>query len=195
MNNLHINQPQSTSVNSISYISRSQEKEWGKKGSRRKDLSPVILHRLYFTYNNNLLHLYSTFLDTQSALHSGGGVSSSTTSVQHPPGWCDGSHSAPERPPHTSLLMERRWCDEANQCMGMIRRPWWSEANGQIWPGCQGYTPTLYEYYFLMTTESQDLGLMSHPKDGAFYSIVSPSLHWGVRTHTDHRVSTPCWPH
>ncbi len=24
---------------------------------------------------------------------------------------------------------------------------------------------------FLMTTESQDLGLTSHPKDGAFYSI------------------------
>ncbi len=81
MNNLHINQPQSTSVNSISYISRSQEKEWGKKGSRRKDLSPVILHRLYFTYNNNLLHLYSTFLDTQSALHSGGGS-------PHPPPVC-----------------------------------------------------------------------------------------------------------
>ncbi len=48
---------------------------------------------------------------------------------------------------------------------------------------------------FLMTTESQDLGLTSHPKDGAFYSIVSPSLYWGIRTHTDHRVSTPCWPH
>ncbi len=48
---------------------------------------------------------------------------------------------------------------------------------------------------FLMTTESQDLGLTSHPKDGAFYSIVSPSLHWGVRTHTDHRVSAPCWSH
>ncbi len=23
---------------------------------------------------------------------------------------------------------------------------------------------------------------------------VSPSLHWGFRTHTDNRVSTPCWP-
>ncbi len=30
---------------------------------------------------------------------------------------------------------------------------------------------------FLMTTESQDIGLTSHPKDGAFYSIVSPSLY------------------
>ncbi len=29
----------------------------------------------------------------------------------------------------------------------------------------------------------------------AFDSIVSPSLYWGVRTPTDHRVSTPCWPH
>ncbi len=48
---------------------------------------------------------------------------------------------------------------------------------------------------FLMTTESQDLGLASHPKDGAFYSIVSLSLHWGVRTHTDHRVGNPCWSH
>ncbi len=58
-----------------------------------------------------------------------------------------------------------------------------------------GVTPLLFTRGFLMTTESQDLGLMSHPKDGAFYSIVSPSLYWGVRTHTDHRVSTPCWPH
>ncbi len=31
----------------------------------------------------------------------------------------------------------------------------------------------------------------SHPKGGAFSSIVSPSLYWSIRTHTDHRVSTP----
>ncbi len=48
---------------------------------------------------------------------------------------------------------------------------------------------------FLMTTEWQDLGLTSHPKDSAFYSIVSASLYWGIRTHADCRVSTPCWPH
>ncbi len=56
-----------------------------------------------------------------------------------------------------------------------------------------GVTPLLFTRSamgFLMTTESQDLGLTSHPKDGAFYSIVSPSLYWGIRTHTDHRVST-----
>jgi len=28
-----------------------------------------------------------------------------------------------------------------------------------------------------------------------FDSIGSVSLCWGVRTHTDHRVSAPCWPH
>ncbi len=70
-------------------------------------------------------------------------ISSSTTSVQHPPGWCDGSHISPERPPHTSY----RWrgdSDESIQCMGMIRRPWWSEASGQIWPGCRVNTPTLF---------------------------------------------------
>ncbi len=38
------------------------------------------------------------------------------------------SHSAPEHPPHTSLLVERRQSDEANQSMGMIKRPLWSKA-------------------------------------------------------------------
>ncbi len=35
----------------------------------------------------NLLHLNRAFLGTQRALHSKGSISSSTTSVQHPPGW------------------------------------------------------------------------------------------------------------
>ncbi len=149
---------------------------------------------LKILFNNNLLHLYSAFLDTQSTLHSKGAISSSTTNVQQPPGWCDSSHSAPERPPHTSLLVERRQSDEANQCMGMIRRPWWSEASGLVWPGLHLCSFRRTSWDFLMTTESQDLGLTSHPKDGAFSSIVSPSLYWGIRTHTDHMVSTPCWP-
>ncbi len=29
--------------------------------------------------------------------------------------------------------------------MGMIRRPWWSEASGLVWPGHRGYTSTLFE--------------------------------------------------
>ncbi len=54
---------------------------------------------------------------------------------------------------------------------------------GQWWEFGQdnGVTPPLFTRYamgFLMTTESQDLGLTSHPKDGAFFdSIVSTSLH------------------
>ncbi len=31
---------------------------------------------------------------------------------------------------------------------------------------------------FLMTTVSQDLGLTSHPKDGAFCQYSVPSLYW-----------------
>ncbi len=47
---------------------------------------------------------------------------------------------------------------------------------------------------FLKTTESQDLGLMSHPKDGAFYSTVSPSLHWSVRTQDEHPLPNTLTP-
>ncbi len=75
----------------------------------------IFFYILYRAQLYNLLQLYSDFLGTQSALHSKGDISSSTTSVQHPPGWCDGSHSAPERPPQTSLLVERRQSDEASR--------------------------------------------------------------------------------
>ncbi len=42
-----------------------------------------------------------------------------------------------------------------------------------MWPGHRGYTPTLYDecHGILMTTESQDLGLTSHPKDGALLTV------------------------
>ncbi len=46
-----------------------------------------------------MLHLYSAFLDTQSALHSKGAISSSTTNVQHPPATaaivCQNAHHTP----------------------------------------------------------------------------------------------------
>ncbi len=64
----------------------------------------------------------------------------------------------------------------------MVRGQW---ANLARMPGLHTYSFFKDILGFLMTTESQDLGLMSHPKDDAFYSTVSPSLHWGVRTHTD----------
>ncbi len=106
---------------------------WPKKTYVRGTLSESII-----------CYIYIALFWVLKALYIEGGESPHPpTNVQHPPGWCDGSHSAPERPPHTSLLMERRQSDEANQCMRMIRRTWWSEVYGQIWPGCWGCTPTL----------------------------------------------------
>ncbi len=56
--------------------------------------------------------LYCVLLCTQSALQScgGGGLSSITTSVKHPLGWCDGFHrtTAPVRSPHTSYRWRER---------------------------------------------------------------------------------------
>ncbi len=58
--------------------------------------------------------LYCVLLYTQSALTIvGGGLCSTTTSVQHPLGWCDGCHrtTAPVCSPHTSY----RWRGERVQ--------------------------------------------------------------------------------
>ncbi len=65
----------------------------------------------------------------------------------------------------------------------MVRGQWASLAR---MTGLHPYSFSKDILGFLMTTESQDLSLTSHPKDGAFSSIVSPSLYWGIRTHTDH---------
>ncbi len=46
-----------------------------------------------------------------------------------------------------------------------------------------GVTPLLFTRSamgFLMTTESQDLGLMSHPKDGDFLQVYCPLHYTGV---------------
>ncbi len=49
-------------------------------------------------------------------------------------------------------------------------------------PGLHPYSFSKDILGFLMTTESQDLGLMSHLKDGAF---LTQSLHWGIYTTLD----------
>ncbi len=129
-----------------------------------------------------------------------GGLSSTTTSVQHPLGWCDGSHSttAPVRSPHTSY----RWRgerDRANQVVGVIGRPWLTRASG----GNLSRTPGLHPYSFTMSVmgffndhrESGPRFNVSSERRCSFDSIVSPSLYLGIRTHTDHRASTLCRPH
>ncbi len=84
-------------------------------------------------------------LYTQSALQSCGGVlSSTTTSVQHPLGWCDGSHrtTAPVRSPHTSYRWRGERDIEPIKWMGIIRRPWLTRASG----GNLARTPGLHPY-------------------------------------------------
>ncbi len=134
------------------------------------------------------MHLYSALLciavlPKRFYNHVGGGLSSTTTSVQHPLGWCDGCHrtTAPVRSPHTSYRWRGERVIEPIKWMGIIRRPWLTRVSGRN----LFRIPLLFTRIamgFLMTTESQDLGLMSHPKDGAFYSKVSPSLHWPTQT-------------
>ncbi len=92
---------------------------------------------------------YCVLLYPQSALQSrrGGGLSSTTTSVQHPLGWCDSCHrtTAPVHSPHTSYRWREERVIEPIKWMGIIRRLWMMRASGGIWPGHWGYTPTLYE--------------------------------------------------
>ncbi len=96
------------------------------------------------------------------------------------------------------IQVERRESHRASQVHGDYTEVMIDK--GQWWEFVQdtGVTPLLFTRSaigFLITTESQVFGLTSHPKEGAFDSVVSPSLYWGIRTHTDHRESTPCWSH
>jgi len=53
--------------------------------------------------------------------------------------------------------------------------------------------PGLHPYYFFVTTELGPQFNVSFEGQCSFDSIVSRLLYWGIRTHTDNRVSTPCW--
>ncbi len=67
--------------------------------------------------------------------------------------------------------LERRQRDEANHNMGTNRRPRWANLVRML--GLHPYSFSKDILGFLITTESQNLGLTSHLKDGAFckYSI------------------------
>ncbi len=117
--------------------------------------------------------LYCVLLYTQSALQSYEGVS------LQPPPVCSihlddaTAATAQQRSPHSSY----RWRGErerANQVDGdyweaMIDKGQWREFGQDT-----GVTPLLFTMSvmgLLMTTESQDLGLTSHPKDGALLTV------------------------
>ncbi len=73
--------------------------------------------------------------------------------------WGGGGGLSPQPPPVCSIHLDDVMAATGQQpVVGIL-------------PGHRGYTPTLYEKchgIFLMATESQDLSLQSHPKDGAF---------------------------
>lgn len=68
-------------------------------------------------------------------------ISSATTSVQHPPGGWNRSHSASEQPLHTSYRYKYR---------GIWTRL--IEGNEKIWPGCL-YSLTKRKYMFYIWTK------------------------------------------
>ncbi len=71
-------------------------------------------------------------------------LSSTTTSVQHPLGWCDGCHrtTAPVCSPHTSYRWRGERVIEPIKWMGIIRTPWLTRASG----GNLARTPGLYSF-------------------------------------------------
>ncbi len=150
----------------------------------RFSLAPRVLHH---HHNEWMMHLYSAlfcivvhpkrFINMWGG--GGGGLSSTTTSVQHPLGWCDGCHrrTAPARSPHTSYRWRGERVIEPIKWMGIIRRPWLTRASGgnlARTPGLHPYSFTRSAMGFLITTESQDLGLTSHPKDRSTINANDP---------------------
>ncbi len=137
----------------------------------------------FYNNNNNSIHVNSAFL---SALHYQG--------------------VSPHPPPVSSIHLDDATAAIVRQNAHLTPDYRWrgDRVIQQIWELLGGHddqrqmdkfgqdatvTPLLFSkdtLGFLMTSECQDVGLTFHPKDGAFYSIVSLSLYWGVRNQ--HRL-------
>ncbi len=129
--------------------------------------------------------LYCVLLYTQSALQSYEGVS------LQPPPVCsihldDAMAATGQRRQcahHTPATGGEEREIEPIKWMGITRRPWLIRASGgnlARTPGLHPYSFTMSVMGFLMTTESQDLGLMSHPKDGALFWWLTISIQFGL---------------
>ncbi len=84
---------------------------------------------------------------------------------------------------------------ETIKCMRIIRRPWLTRTSGGNLARTPGLHPTLYEKCHGIFNDHRESGPRFKVSSERRDSIVSPSLHWGVWTHTDCRVSTPSWSH
>ncbi len=76
--------------------------------------------------------------------------------------WCQCTHHTPATGGEERVIEPIKW-------MGIIRRPWLIWASGGNLARTPRVTPLLFTRSamgFLMTTESQNLDLTSHPKDG-----------------------------
>ncbi len=121
--------------------------EWGRWTERPVDhclgtregqlfLRSTNVYIFFYSINEWMMHLYSVILCIavypKHFTIMWGGLSSTTTSVQHPLGWCDGCHrtTAPVCSPHTSYRWRGERVIEPIKWMGIIRRPWLTRASG-----------------------------------------------------------------
>ncbi len=130
------------------------------------------------------ISLYCVFLYTQSTLQLYEGIS-------------------PQQPPECSIHLDDVTTSIVQQHQLQVER------RERLLGGCDwqsqwrefsqdtGDTPLLYEKCHGIFNDHRESGarLNISSKEQCFYSVLSPSQYWGIRTHTDHRVSTPCWPH
>ncbi len=100
-----------------------------------------------------------------------GGLSSTTISVQHPLGWCDGCHrtTAPVRSPHTSYRWRGERVIEPIKWMGIIRRPWLIRASGG---NLASSTPGLHPYSL------REVPWDDHRESGPRFNVSSERRMW-----------------
>ncbi len=92
------------------------------RAPRQNTIEVIIISDAVYELMNEwciYIVLYCVLFDTQSAYnHVGGGLSSTTTSVQHPFGWCDGCYrTTTVRSPHTSYRWRGERVIEPIKCM------------------------------------------------------------------------------
>ncbi len=128
-------------------------------------LVDVVLQATYDFPKIIICYIYIALFWVLKALYIGGGES------PHPPPMCcihldDATAAILRQNANHTPAYWWRGDDEAKQCMGMIRRPWWGQwGNFARKPGLQPYS------FFEGHPGIQDLGLTAHLKDGAFDSI------------------------